>query len=630
MARLLTALLATVLTAPAALADGLHQAPSLDAAVSGGTLPPVEQRLPKEPQVVTPTKSVGRYGGTLRSALRGDADHNAILRLVGNQGLTRWSPDYESVAPNLAARWTRNADASEWTFTLRPGTRWSDGQPFTVDDVLFNVGLLNNTAFFAAPPSQYTVNGRVMRAEKVDDSTVKLIMGGPFLRLPEVLAAPLGQHPTLYAKHYCEQFTPANPKVADLVTQYRQSDWAGLLRLRCGDIEIPARWANPDKPVLDPWVVQTPYTGGATQVVLRRNPYFWQVDTAGNQLPYIDTLNLRIISDIQSIALAAIGGQLDLMVRHINTINNKPVLAEHADAAGYVLQAITPAEATAGGLWINQTEKDPKLRKLLTDHDFRQALSLAIDREEISDIVYLGQSKPWQTGPLPQDKFYNKQLAEQYTQHDPAAANAILDKLGLKRVGSGMRTYPDGSRLFMTAEASLSDPGMSDVLELIKKQWATVGIDVGIKTEERSLYYDRGQNNDYDIQIQPLPGGLDPTSDPRQWLSIHTLDSRQSLQWVKWYASGGKGGEEPSPSMKERLALWDQYKQATDPAQADALFKQILQKAADAFEVIGTVQAVTTFGVHNKTLANVPDSMPNAWTYPTPAPTLLQQYYFTR
>ena len=193
-----------------------------------------------------------------------------------------------------------------------------------------------------------------------------------------------------------------------------------------------------------------------------------------------------------------------------------------------------------------------------------------------------------------------------------------------------MRSYPDGSRLFMTVEASLSDPGMSDVLELVKKQWATVGIDIGIKTEERSLYYDRGQNNDYDIQIQPLPSGLDPTSDPRQWLSVHTLDSRQSLQWVKWYTTGGKAGEEPSPSMKERLALWDQYKQATDPAQADAAFKQILQKAADAFEVIGIDQSITTFGIHSKNLGNVPDSMPNAWTYPTPAPTLVQQYYFVK
>jgi peptide/nickel transport system substrate-binding protein len=623
---------AAVMLPMSAWAADYHEAPSLAALVSQGKLPPVVQRLPEHPDVVKPGANVGRYGGVLRTALRGDADHNAILKMVGNQGLTRWTPDYQNVVPNVAESITQNEDASEYTVKLRAGMKWSDGQPFTADDILFFVNdLLPDPQFFSGAPSQYVINGKPMRAERVDDATVKLIFDGPYLNLPRVLATPLGQHPVLYAKHYCKQFMPKyNPNIGDLLKQSGQPDWPTLFRQKCGDIEIPARWANTERPTLDPWVVTTPYTGSATQVVLQRNPYFWEVDTAGNQLPYINTVNMKVISDIQSIVLAAIGGQLDLQVRHINTINNKPVLAQNADQGGYVLEETSTTDGTAEGLYINQTDKNPKLAPLLRSHDFREALSLAMDRDEINQIVFLGQSTPWQVAPLPTDKFYNKQLALQYTVRDLATANKLLDGLGLtRRDGSGFRLYPDGSKVFLTADAMVVDPPSIDVLQLVKKQWAEVGIDLGINSEERSLFYNRGQNNDYDIGIMPITGGIDATSDPRGWITVHTLDSRQSLPWVRWYESGGKSGQEPSESMRERLVLWGRWKGATSQAQADDLFRQIMQKAADAYEVIGTVQGLNTFGIRSKKLMNVPASMPNSWNFADPGPTLPQQYYFT-
>ena len=102
------------------------------------------------------------------------------------------------------------------------------------------------------------------------------------------------------------------------------------------------------------------------------------------------------------------------MVRHINTINNKPVLSQHAAQGGYELQALTTTDVSAAAMFFNQTDKNPKLLPLMTNHDFREALSFAMDRDEINEIVFLGQSKPWQTSPLPADKFYNEQLATQY------------------------------------------------------------------------------------------------------------------------------------------------------------------------------------------------------------------------
>ena len=140
----------------------------------------------------------------------------------------------------------------------------------------------------------------------------------------------------------------------------------------------------------------------------------------------------------------------------------------------------------------------------------------------------------------------------------------MLDKLGLtKRDGNGFRDYPDGSKLFLTADVMVTDPASIDVLELIKKQWADIGIDLGINTMERSLFYERGQNNDYDIDVMGAAGRLAPDRPIRAPGSrSHTLDSRQSMPWVRWYATGGKSGMEPSDSMQKRLKLWDEWKQA--------------------------------------------------------------------
>ena len=365
-------------------------------------------------------------------------------------------------------------------------------------------------------------------------------------------------------------------------------------------------------------------------MLLRRNPYFWQVDQAGNQLPYIDSLTLKVISDVQAILLAEIGGQLDLQVRHTNTINNKPVLAQHAKEAGYVLQELTPTDSSAMGLWFNQSAKNPKTREWLRNREFRQALSLAMDRDEINEIVFLGQGKPWQIGPLPTDKFYNARLGTQYIQHDPAAANAILDRIGLaKKDSNGMRLTPAGEKLFISIDAMVVDTAAIDTAELLKKQWAAVGIELGINTMERSLYYEKAQNADYDIGTYAVPGGMNPTLDPRGLIATHTLDSRQSIPWVRWYATGGKQGEEPTEGMKERMRLWDAWKQASDPAEAERMVRRIMDLAADGFEVMGTVQAVTTFGSRSVKLMNVPEKIPFGWDYPTPAPALLQQFYFT-
>ena len=171
---------ATVIASGAspAFAQEAKEAPELADLVKGGKLPAVADRLPAQPLVVEKIDAVGVYGGELRRALRGDADHNSILRIVGNQGLTRWSPDFTQVLPNVALSWDISPDATEYTFHLRKGMKWSDGHPLTADDLVFWVDdLLHDDDFYPAAPEAYVINGKRCTIKKVDDYTVSTLRG---------------------------------------------------------------------------------------------------------------------------------------------------------------------------------------------------------------------------------------------------------------------------------------------------------------------------------------------------------------------------------------------------------------------------------------------------------------------
>ncbi|HKJ60741.1 MAG TPA: ABC transporter substrate-binding protein, partial [Hyphomicrobiales bacterium] len=272
---LLGAAVSPLLALSAAAQNATGQAPVLAEMVEAGSLPPVAERVGDEPEVVEPLNAIGTYGGEIRTGLRGSSDHNGILRVVGPQGLVRWDPQYTKIVPNVVKSFEVDDSGKIFTFHLRKGMKWSDGEPFTADDVMFNVNDLILNEDFAPTPARYTVGGEPMKAEKVDDYTVTFTFSQAYGDFLAELAAPLGQNPVLYAKHYCKQFLPKyNDSIEALVEENNASDWQNLFLQKCGDIEIPTRWANPDRPTLDPWVVKEPYVGGATRVVMERNPYF--------------------------------------------------------------------------------------------------------------------------------------------------------------------------------------------------------------------------------------------------------------------------------------------------------------------------------------------------------------------
>ena len=616
-----------------ALAQQAKEAPALAKMVSDGKLPALSQRLPSAPMVVQAEK-VGVYGGALRRGLRGSADHNGILRMVGNQGLVRWNMAFTEVLPCVASKWDVNANSTEFTFTLRPGMKWSDGKPFTADDILFSIeDCAKNSELYKSVPSTLVIANKPAVVSKVNDTTVKFTFASPYALFLEQLATPLGQYPTLFPKHYCSQFHPKyNPKAGEVAKAANLSDWTALFRNKCGDIEIPARWGNTEKPTLDPWVVTEPYSGGATRVVMERNAYFWQVDQTGQQLPYIDRLSFSIAQDVESLMLDALSGKLDIQERHIDSLQNKPTLSQNMKKGDYRLIELINAGSQQVQIYLNLTHKDPKMREMLGNKQFRHALSLGMNRKEIIELVYLGQSEPYQTGPRPGHPWYNDKLSRQFTQFDPKQANDILDKIGYaKRDGQNFRLRPDGQKVFFSIDVIPTlYPDAVDTLELVKRHWGAIGVDIKVNTIERALYYTRGDSNDHDAATWPGPGGLDPMLDARDYFAQHIQGSRYAIPWTQWYVSGGKDGQEPPESQKQRMKLYDDARATADLKKRGELMKQVFDLCSDAFETIGVCLAVNSFGICKNNLQNVPKSYPSAWSWPNPGPALPQQFFFTR
>ncbi len=616
-----------------ALAQASKEAPTLAKMVTDGKLPALAQRLPSVPLVIQAEK-VGVYGGALRRGLRGSADHNGILRMVGNQGLVRWNLAFTEVLPCVAARWEVNATSTEFTFHLRPGMKWSDGKPFTADDIVFSIeDCAKNSELYKTVPGMLAIAGKPAQVTKVSDTAVKFAFASPYAMFLEQLATPLGQYPTLFPKHYCSQFHPKyNANVGAVAKAANLNDWAALFRSKCGDIEIPARWGNVEKPTLDPWVVTEAYSGGVTRVVMERNAYFWQVDQTGQQLPYIDRLSFSIAQDVESLMLDALSGKLDIQERHIDSLQNKPTLSQNMQKGGYRLIELVNAGAQQVQIYLNMTHKDPKMREMFANKQFRQALSLGMNRKEIIDLVYLGQSEPYQTGPRPGHPWFHEKLAHQFTSFDPKQANEILDRIGYsKRDAQKFRLRPDGQKVFFSIDVIPTlNPDAVDSLELIKRHWADIGVDIKVNTIERALYYTRGDSNDHDAAVWSGPGGLDPMLDPRDYYAQHPQGSRYAIPWTVWFASNGKDGQEPPDSQKQRKKLFDDAQATADLKKRAELMKRLFDMTADAFETVGVCLAVNTFGIAKNNLQNVPKSYPSAWSWPNPGPALPQQFFFTR
>ena len=621
-----------LVAAEATLAQGKYkESPALAELVKAGKLPPVDQRLPQNPLVVPVVEKSGEYGGVWRRAFLGPADSNNYVRVVFD-ALFRFSPDGAKIEPKITEAAEPSADYKVWTIKLRKGSKWSDGQPFGADDILFwyNDVLLNKELTPTLPGWIKNPDGSAAKVEKVDDSTVRFTYAAPATLFLTAVANQDGADRTFamfLPAHYLKKFHPTYTPKADVEAAAKAAGFKTWTELFANKNAPPE---NPERPTMGAWAP----TSRASDPVftLKRNPYYVGVDKDGNQLPYLDEVRFTYFADVQALNLAAIAGNFDMQERHI-IMTNYPVLKDQEKTGKYRVITWPTFGGADAVIAINQTyTADPEMGKVMAQKDFRVALSLAINRDQIKESVFLGLGEPRQPVPAPWHPYYpGDEWAKKWTAFDKAQANKLLDGIGLtKKDGNGIRLLPSGKPATIEISVVPAFGAWPDVALLVSKDWEAVGVKTIVQIRERALHFKMNENNELmaeiwneDTSAFPYTGNAKP--DPRNApiLTIGPL-------WRRWYATGGKEGQEPTPEMKRIVEIVDKAR-TVGPDEQVKLSQELFRIwAENCFEIgtVGLTPMVQGVVVAGTKFRNVPTTLGNDWPLRSPGNARTEQFFF--
>jgi peptide/nickel transport system substrate-binding protein len=535
----------------AEVASKYTEAPMLAAMVEAGDIPPVDERLPTAPLVLEPVEEVGQYGGTWRRVDDGDG-LGWWKQASYTENFAKWKRDVSGIRSNIFESWEWNDDATELTAYLRKGIKWSDGEPMTVDDYLFywNDMVLDESISFVTPP-ETRVEGEPMQLEKIDDYTMKFTFAASHPLFLDLCAR--GHYHSanqLVPKHYLQQFHPAYGEGveddSDLVDHYNN------------------RQQYPDMPTLNAWKVIDFASG--ERATFERNPYYWKVDSAGNQLPYIDRVETEIAEENAGdlIVLKAAAGELDCQVRDV-ALRDVPVVMENAENGDY--RVIMWDRGDYAWPWLMlfyDYEPDPAMEDLMYNQQWRQALSHAINRDRINEVVALGLATPRQFAlsaesaefQTPEGREVYEQWSTSYIEYDPDLAASLLDEAGVVDVDDdGFREKPDGSPLELIISVDSGDTKSIDSIDLVKEDWESVGIKTTIDPVEWSVFGQRVEAGQVMIRAWGSAAAWGLISASAVWAPIEGVSYCGGGQRIgQYYQTGGEEGVPPRPgSMLEKL-----------------------------------------------------------------------------
>jgi peptide/nickel transport system substrate-binding protein len=629
-----------------AFPKSFKEAPMLDPLVKAGKLPPVAKRLPDTSQllVIKPLHETGKYGGNWRRAFTGPADHENGNRINSADKILTFDYTGTKIIPSLARDWKVSDDGKTTTIYLRKGAKWSDGKPLTADDFIFwYEDIYLNKNIVPTPFFEFQINGKDGKMRKVDDYTVAFEFPEPYSFFVYQLAGSTAIGAGLATRgafqnfggayapaHYLKQFLPkysSEDAVNKKAKELGFDNWVSLLRNRYS-------WAlNPDLPVMTPWRTVSPINTPTWS--MERNPYFWGVDTAGNQLPYIDRITMTLAENTEVANLRAIAGEYDFQARHMG-LAKLPVFLENAKKGNYTVHLDPGLNGADVALHMgNSYEGDPEIMKLLRDKDFRHALSLGIDRDQLNEAFWLGVGTAGSVAPAP-DTIYSPgpEWNKKWAVYDVKQANDLLDKLGLaKKDSDGYRLRTDGKgrlRLEMITVGGSFVP-FTAVGEMIKQQWRKIGIDVDIKELERNLAFTRDNNNENQIITWANDGSEVLFLFPRHALPVDAAESHMGMAFAKWYASRGTAGKKPDdPEMIKAFDLFRAAYGMNDEDRTKAA-KEIWKIIVEQTWSIGTVgQSPAFMGVRivKNNMGNIPERQVNAQHVRTPHSSWPETFYF--
>ena len=584
--------------------SGNPAAAELNARIRGnGDLPDLAGRIPAEPLVVVPYDSVGQYGGTLDVLSNATEAGTSDFLSVRHVNLARYSDDLQTIVPNVAKSWTWNDDYTQLTFKLREGHKWSDGAPFTSADVKFWYdNLMMDSNIYENPKDYVLVAGEPMTVDTPDATTVVFNLPAPKPGLLTHFATSYAQG--FQPKHFLGQFHPDINPEADSLAQsmgfesgydvikayYGNSDWT--------DTPSPLL-STPDKvgnlpadviPTLESHIYVTDTTEGRHLVA---NPYFFQVDVTGQQLPYISEQDEVYINDNEVRILKLVNAEVDYKAQSLQ-LASAPILLENQEKGNYTIQ-MKPTVAMPA-FSFNLTSEDAGKRAVFGDLKFRTAMSVAINRDELNELAYFGQGTPSQIAPFtPAPDFVDPKWQSYEAGYDPARANSMLDEIGMVDTdGDGYRELPNGDKIVLNMQFATQGIG-GNVVELVGQYWADVGVQTIVKEVTPDEYRSAQSSNKLDVGLwqygAPLPIHLGLNSFFRAPFGTY-FEHRTGMLWGEWLDSNGEKGVEPPEFVKKLAADIDAFQSAVPGSDAsDALGAALVEGFVGNLVMIGTVQA---------------------------------------
>ena len=604
------------------------EAPILAELVAQGHIPPVAERVGPEPCVMKGVDGTGNYGGTwLRLGGPGWISYRGSYA-----SLVRWSPSGYPIVPHVAKGYSVSDDNREYTFTLRRELKWSDGHPFTADDILYWwKHECNDKAILGVPPSFMLVRGQPGRVEKLDTYRVRITFPQPNGLFLERLAQRPGLEMTNTPERYLKQYHPTIGD-ADVIEAHMQ---ARRLRSRKDVYDDVKDVLNPMHPRLWPWLYRTYKAGGQQSAV--RNPYYWVVDTEGNQLPYLD----RVVFDAKSRDMtvqALANGEVSMQWMY-NLFKDYTLLMSQRKKYDYEVYHWYAGECTFViypnlNRCIEPGQPDTaKKHALLNDKRFRQALSLAIDRQAIIQAVYNGLGEPSTLMPDPSSFFYNAPAYKKYTEHDPERANRLLDEIGLaKRDLEGFRTFQDGSRMTFVLTFAPTDPATG---QFVVEDWWNVGLRVLLRRQGGNLFSTERKACKHDMDTWSGRGNF-------PMLSPGNIIGMTSPGFGRWYARGGLYGNpkadrahgcvEPPPGSPMRTALltYERAAQERERAKQREILNEAIEIAAENVWSINIASAPPALSVVKNGFRNVPRKATHLYPLLSPGNAGIETYFWDR
>lgn len=613
---------------------------ALNARIRGNPALPSDlaNRLPSEPLVYAPYDAIGKYGGTLDVLSNATEAGTSDFLSVRHVNLVRYSDDLQTVVPNIAKGWEWNDDFTQLTFFLRKGHRWSDGAPFTADDVKFWYDELALDPKIMEKPKDYVlVGGEPMTVDVIDPQTVRFNLPAPKPGLLSHFATSFAQG--FQPKHFLGQFHPDVNADADALAQaagfenglavikayFGNSDWTDTPVPLLNSPDRVANLPADTMPTLESHITVSDTTEGRHYVA---NPYFHIVDTQGNQLPYISEQDEIYANDNEIRILKLINAEADYKSQSLQ-LPSAPLLLEHQESGDYTID-LRP-EITLANVSFNVTHANLEKRKVFGDLRFRQAMSIALNRDEINEVGFLGQGIPKQyVGFSPSPSFLDPKWESYMIQYDPEAANSLLDAIGMKDIdGDGMRELPNGEKLILNMQFATQGVA-GEVVELIGQQWSEVGIQSTVKEVTPDEYRSSQSSNNLDVgswrKSQPMAIVL---GNNELWVPPfeNYFGHRTGMLWAEYVDSKGASGVKPPAYVTQLIDDINAFQSTmAGTAESDELGARMVENMVGNLLFIGTVQAPAPI-YHRNALKNFPSFKTHSYEYYRTYPYRGTQWY---